>query len=362
VAIFGTVLLLAVPINALWSLLRGYERQDLVYLNYAVSSVALLAAVIIGSRFGITLDGVLLIYVGAFALRLVLTIATVETRVERFRWSFDRGAVRVVLVAAQAAAVAYILQDVYSHVDVVLLGFLVHAADVGSYSAAYRLVDAVTFLTAGALTAAVFPVFSRLAVEAPERVPRLYERIVRLLVVGLVLGSLALVAFASQLVHIVYGFGDRTAHLLALLAPSTLLIPLNFTTTYLALATGRARAAILSTGIAALVNVIANLVAVPLAGVEAAAGATLLAEVTMVVVFQLALRRAGFESQALRTAVVGGGIAALPLALALTLPHRSLIAAAGAMGAVPLLVLGGVVRRDDLTAIRSAAVSRPAHV
>jgi len=362
VALYAVVLLLAAGVNAYWSLLRGVERQDLVYVAYAVSSVALLAAVVVAAAAGASVIEILLLYVGAIALRLTVTIAVVWWKVGRPRFRVARGPTRALLATAPAAAAAYGLQEVYSHGDVVLLGFLVSAADVGSYAAAYRLVDAVTFLTAGALTAAVFPVFSRLSREAPEQVAPLYNRLVRLVATAFVPAVLVFVAASGPLVDAVYSFpGDDASMIFALLAPAALLIAINFITTFLALAVGRARAAIAAGSVAALVNVAVNLVAVPIVGVKAAAAATLVAEVVMVSTFVVALRGGGFATETGRTVAIAAAALIPPLALVAAFPSRRVeLALLGVPFAVGVVIAGGLVGVRDLRRVRaSVGGSRP---
>jgi len=354
IVIYGPALALAAAVNAYWSLLRGVERQDLVYLTYGLSSAALLGLVIVAKELQLSVDAILALYVSTFALRLALTLAVVERKVGRVHWRFEKAATRALAVAAPAAAVAYILQEVYSHVDVVLLGFIVSAADVGRYAAAYRLIDAVTFLTAGALTAAIFPVFSRLSREGWDEIAPLYNRVIRLLTGAFVPVVLLLVAFSRPLVGIVYGGGrGDVARLFAFLAPSSMLIAVNFTTMFMALAIGWTRAAIVAAGTAAFVNVLANLVTIPRFGVEASAWATLGGELVMVFVFWRALTRRGFPSQTARTVLLAIAIAGLPLFLAALFPSHyvpiTLVGVALAFVALPAV---GLIRVSDLVAIR----------
>jgi O-antigen/teichoic acid export membrane protein len=361
IAIFGTVLLFAGVINAYWSLLRGFERQDLVYLAYAISSLALLAGIAVAGLQGASVEVIFVIYVATFGLRLMLTGLLVKLKTGKLAWwRVDRRRTWTLAKSTQSAALAYLLQNFYSHIDVILLGFLVSAESVGFYAQAYKLVDAVTFLAAGALTAAVFPVFSRLLHESPGEISPLYNRVTRLMTAALVVVSILLIGLAYPLVRVIYGSGTAEAgHLLMLLAPSAALISINFTTTYLVLAVRRDRLAILSAGLAAAINVALNLIAVPYFGVGAAALATFLAEVTMVVAFQFFLTRVGFHSETLRGVSIGLGLIAVPFALALAFPSLrveiGLLSAALALVAVRVTRL---VRGEDVAALKRLLLPR----
>jgi O-antigen/teichoic acid export membrane protein len=357
-ALLGLVLVFAALINPYWSVLRGHERQDLVYISYSVSSWALLGAVLAVGHGGASVAQVAIAYSAAYAFRLALTIGLSRTGAPRTRMRLTRHAGRAIALGAQASAVAYVLQDVYSHFDIVLLGFLVAPARVGYYAAAYRIVDAVTFLTAGAATAAIFPVFSRLARTAVDQIVPLYERVIRVMTVVLVPTALLMVAVAEPLISIVYGDSKApAAALLAILAPSIILIPLNFTTMYLALAIGRTRDAIVAAGTAALVNIALNLLTIPTYGVKAAAVATLVAEIVMLTSFQIQLRKNGLRTATLRYAAIGMAVAAPPLILAALEPSLRVPAAvAGTLCAPVVLRLAGVLDAATAHTLRSLLV------
>ncbi len=316
VAIFATVILLAAVTNAYWSFLRGHERQDLVYLAYAISSLALLAGVIVAAAAGVSLEGILAVYVAAYLLRLVLSVAFTRTEARLTRPRLEPESVRLLLRTAPAIAVAYTLLGVYAHVDVVLLGFLVSAAEVGDYAAAYRLVDAATFLTAGAITTAAFPVFARLAAPDPAGANALYGRLVRLLVFVLAPATLLLLALADPVTELIYGTSlDGAARLLTLLSPSIVLIAVNYLTALYLLAIGMARAAVVWTAAAAVVNVTTNLIAVPAGGVEWAALATFAGEAVLVAGLVAALHQRGFGFGTLAATVAGLALVGIPFGL-----------------------------------------------
>jgi O-antigen/teichoic acid export membrane protein len=354
--IFGIALFLAPPTNAWASHLRAFERQDLIYLAQSIASLVLLGSVLYADRHGASLKEILALWVASFTLRLVLVVVFLTVAVDRPRGRFDRAVLRAVAVSAPAAAIAYILQGAYSHVDVVLLGFLVSARSVGSYAAAYRLIDGVTFLTGGAATAAVFPVFARLTREEPRQLARLYGTVMRLLTVLLAPISLILVALAGPMVTLVFGRGhEQTADLFALLAPSTVLIALNFVAAYVSIATGRMHDAIVCTGAAAVVNVVANLVGVPVFGTMAAAVATFLAEVVMLTLLQRALA-AELEGACCGRAIAAAAtLATCGTTLVLMVPDsRVTVGCIGAAASLPLLRAFRAFDKSDGDRLRHA--------
>jgi O-antigen/teichoic acid export membrane protein len=359
--VFGAVLVLAGPINAWWSFLRGFERQDLVYGVYAISAIALVVSIAAVVQSDPSLEELFAIYLLAYGVRLALSLLAVR-RVAPIRVRLTRPAFTSLLVAAPAVALAYGLQEVYSHVDVVLLGFLVPAADVGSYAAAYRLIDAVTFLSAGALSAATFPVFSRLARDAPNQIERLYDQAIRVLTAVLVPLVLLLMIVAPPLVDWLYSFESPTAaRILTLLAPSALLIALNFTTMYFLLAVNRVDIAIAGAGAGAIVNIVCNVAAVPLVGVEAAAAATFVGECVVVAAYAVGLGRTGFSTHAPRAVMVAAIALIPPIALAVAVPsQRVVLLLLGIPFAMVVMLAGRVIRTAEVRQlIRALRSGRP---
>jgi O-antigen/teichoic acid export membrane protein len=355
-AIFGTVLMLAGAFNPPCSVLRGHERQDLVYASYSLASVVLLGAIIAAAALGASLSAICAVYAGSYAVRLVATFGALRAGVGPMRPRFTRSALRLVLFAAPGTAIAVSMLGVYAHVDVFLLGLLVPAADVGNYAAAYRLVDASTFLTAGALTAVTLPIFARVATIDRDAARDLYDRLARLLTALLVPGALLVAALSAPIIRLVYGPElEGAGRLLALLSPSIPLIAANYLTVFLAIGVGLTRVAVGVTVVAALVNIAVNLGAIPTIGVEGAALATYVTEALLVAAFAVALTRAQFGSRGFVAIVSGAVLVAVPFALAEAFDdERGPILVAGAGVAAAIAWAAGFVRREDLGALRRA--------
>ena len=355
-AIYGTILLLAAAFNPACSVLRGHERQDLVYASYSLASVTLLGAVAAAAVVGASLEAICVLYAASNLVRLGATYVALRTGVGAMRPRFTRPALRLLLRTTPAMAIAVSMLGVYAHVDVFLLGLLVPPADVGDYAAAYRLVDASTFLTAGALTAVTLPIFARVAQVDRAAARDLYDRLARLLTALLVPSALVLAALSGPIIRIVYGPElEGAGRLLALLSPSIPLIAANYLTVFLAIGVGLTRVAVVVTVVGALVNIGVNLAAIPPLGVEGAALATYVTEALLVAAFAVMLTRARFGSRGFVAVASGAVLVAVPFLLAEAFDDaRGPILVAGAAVAAAVAWLAGFVRREDLAALRRA--------
>ena len=157
----------------------------------------------------------------------------------------------------------------FNSIDIMMLGLMSNAEQVGLYSAAYRVLNQV-LATYYVLTQVLYPRFARHS--AAERPRMLKAGVVAPLVFSGILIAGGICWARRGVLSVV--FGDSfvaAAPLLLVLAWS---VPLDFATSYLSnafLAWGLERKVLASTGIAALTDVVLNLAFIPSLGARAAA-------------------------------------------------------------------------------------------
>lgn len=178
----------------------------------------------------------------------------------------------------------------FNTIDMLMLGIMSNAHEVGLYSAAYRIMNQVLF-TYYLLTQILYPRLAKQ--EATERSRALRLRI--LLPLAGVGSAIALVLAASRKLVLTVVFGRQflpAAFLLLLLAWA---IPLDFLTSYLSnayIAWSMEKKVLACTAIAAGSNVVLNWIWIPTHGATAAAANTLVSYVIFAAVLALAGRYA----------------------------------------------------------------------
>ena len=162
----------------------------------------------------------------------------------------------------------------FNTIDMLMLGVMANAEQVGLYSAAYRVLNQV-LITYYLVTQTLYPQFARYGLA--ERVRMLKGRVLFPIAgAGVVLAAI-LTALRSPLLTLLFG------HQFLLAAPLLMLlawaIPLDFLTSYLSnayIAWGMERRVLVCTAVAAGSNVLLNLVGMPRYGAAAAAVNTLI--------------------------------------------------------------------------------------
>jgi O-antigen/teichoic acid export membrane protein len=200
---------------------------------------------------------------------------------------------RRLLASAGFLTASRVLRTLILTFDVVFLGFTVAAADVGLYTAAYRFCFLLMAI-GGAVNAGYLPSFTRAAAEGPTAVRDLLSEALRTsLMIGapLVAGSIAI---AGPLLGLLFGRAfepGAPAFMLLLVSIGCYFVHGVLGNVFLVMHRTRLQAGVY--GVAAVLNVVMNLVAIPRYGIVGAAAATLVAEGTIVVLGLVAMRRLG---------------------------------------------------------------------
>ena len=237
-------------------------------------------------------------------------------------------------------------QSLYARLDVVLLGQLASAREVGLYGAAYKPVTMATYFGT-TVAGALFPLMARPASGGP---PLAFERAVRALAILGPAAALALTGLAGVLLGALYGAefaaaGPALAVLAWSVAANWLYAPLSIALQ----AGGRERRWLVVLGVGVVANALVNVLAIPRWGAVGAAAATLVSETLLVGAAVVAARvlslrlPARLVAGALAAAVVGAGVlwSAMPLGAI-----ASTAAALAAYGAVVAVL--GLVGTDDV--------------
>jgi O-antigen/teichoic acid export membrane protein len=239
--------------------------------------------------------------------------------------------------------------------DSVLLNIFRGDTETGYYNAAYNLVFATAVLS-NVMNTALYPSLTRQAATGPEALPAIYARTLRylmLLALPIAIGGAAL---ADQIVPFLF----KATYLPAVPALQIVIcvVPLMYCSEflgYIVLIRGKERSAARAIVTSTSVNVILNLILVPIFGFVGAAIMTVVTEAILVGQYiwmlRAEMRQLDWGNIVLRPLlaglVMGGTVLALRfLPLLLNIALGALIYAA-------LLVLLGVVGRDELRFVRN---------
>lgn len=243
--------------------------------------------------------------------------------------------------------------------DALMLGALAGDRAVAAYAVAYRLMETVLFVN-WAVSRSLLPAMVRAGAGAPLlRVGQNAMSVVGALLVPY--GTLVLVD-GADLIRLLFGegYGQDSVTALQLLAFAPVAFAASYFGSYLLIVQQRKRQLLLSTVLAVVVNAALNVVLIPAHGAGGAAAATL-ASYAAQALLGVVLVAPGNGVLRVDLALVLPAVAAVPMALALTLLHLPVVAEAGVGTATYLLTYLLLARSFDPAQLRLVAslVRRP---
>ncbi|MGB0630454.1 MAG: flippase [Alphaproteobacteria bacterium] len=353
-------------------LFQGVQRMGPIAVRQGAAALAAMIAVLFLIRGPEDVFAAAAIPFSAMLISALLLGIFAHRRITRIGFSFETAGLRDVLAGSAPILLAGLMSLVFLNVDVVMLGFLRSAEEVGIYAGMGRLF--VLSMVAGHIVSAAFaPALAAAASDADDRRATYYRHIRIVMFLGVPVCA-AIIAFPEWTVQVIFGeeflAGTPILSLLALaaviayacMAPLTALVSWRDQT---------AQMFILS--IVAAANVVLNFWLILAHGGIGAAVATLAAQALM---FALLIYRVRSKFGVFGFAAAGGMIVCGIIAFALArlaaeflVPRDSVfstwvaplllvIAASGLYIALTCAV--GIIRRADLTAVLYIARTREA--
>ncbi|MFZ3131518.1 MAG: polysaccharide biosynthesis C-terminal domain-containing protein, partial [Desulfosporosinus sp.] len=274
-----------------------------------------------------------LVVIAVITLLLYRTVVKVNPL--RVEWSAMGAMVR----GGLPFGISYLFYYIYFQVATFMLSLMRTTAEVGTYSAAYRLMSVLLFIP-GIVTSVLYPILYQLGVGDMEKHKQTVEKIFKFLTAIGLLISLLFFLLADPIIYFLYGAKFAGAGLaLKLLAWFFLLEAMSFTIGDVLTTTNNQWTRTLIQGSAALGNVGLNYFMIRQWGIYGSSVATLITEVFVLIAYLFAVRKKVYDINIARQ-LPSVFIAGLGLcAVALLLPNVNFFVSAFLAGVVYLILL-----------------------
>lgn len=280
----GAALLVA---TAYASLLRNtfyaVGRAEFDAVAIVIETLIQAALIVLGARRHAGVGFYVWAYTASYFFTIVYSLAVIQLfRLGRIRLGFDIGLVRSWLPLALPFALTFFLTNVYFRAGFVILQQLRSFAEVGWYTLAYKPFEALQFVPL-AIQTVVYPMLGVYFVSDPTRLKRAYERFFKVLV----LLGWPLTVGTFMLVHPINAIFNRSGQFaqsepaLRILAFGIVFLFANSAFYAMLNATNRQGLNAWATGLATVVAVTLNLVAILMFGYLGASVATVLTEAAL---------------------------------------------------------------------------------
>jgi len=273
------------------AIIRSKEKMELeagidILTNIATLTFGILALLIFKSSLSLAVA-----YTIGSGLGLALSIFLLRKNLVRIWYRFDKELTKRILTDAWPFALIGLLGTIMTNTDIIMLGWLKDAIDVGFYSAALKPVQA-TYLISGILAISTLPKISRFAKDNKKKAGDLLEKSIgSLLLIGIPLTAGGLI-FGKEIITTIYSTEYLSSVLIFQILLVTVLAVFPMTIiTNLILAYNKQSKFIKPLLLAAVFNVILNITLIPVYGIVGAAVATVITQFFAMIMIWIKMKK-----------------------------------------------------------------------
>lgn len=270
---------------------RAFERMGIVLILLTVQRVLFF---ILGLTV-LFLKGDVVAFSSAFLLSAVVILAAARRMTAVWRRGLkpaisDRQGVAEIFKGSLPLCGLLLFTYIYFRIDAVLLFFMRGKLEAGWYSAAFKLIETLSFLIAS-IRLGVFPVLSKTFKEGSDHYQKIWRETVRYLLLAGIPLSVGMILLAPRILGLLYGASfEEGGRVLAIMALGFPLLCLNDLASYLLASQNKTRGVLRIAGGAAAFNVVLNLFLISKWGMAGAAWAAALTQFSVFCAYYFKVR------------------------------------------------------------------------
>lgn len=261
-----------------FALNKVFERMEREAGLFILTNVAIVVLGFVFLTISPTIKSFAYSYALGTGLGMVATALALRNNLGRIFSDFNKKFVRPIISSAWPFAISGVLGILMVNTDILIIGNLLSAGDVGLYSVADRIIQ-ILYVLPVMIAGSVLPTFSRLAATDNQKMKLAMEHIIALLLLAAIPISVGGFLWGEEIINFLFGgeyLGASSSFKILVL---TLMI--NFPTVILnsaIFAYNRQKALIVNSAVAGGANVVLDLILIPWLGIFGSAIATLLAQ------------------------------------------------------------------------------------
>jgi O-antigen/teichoic acid export membrane protein len=293
--IFGLEIIISGFDGTLRCIFQAYEKMEydaLTNIIYKVLWAIFILLIIFNYP---ALVSVALATLASVILSLTITYFIVAKKFVAFKLQWDFGFWKQLILEAYPFTLIGLFSLINFRIDQVMLSFMRTDAAVGIYNASYKIIDMLAIVPSILLTA-LYPVFSRFHQDNKLLLKKSFNLALRYLAIACIPIVIGVFLIADKIIILLYGSGYlESISVLKILIFISLISFIN-TPLFVALnAIGKQRITMINTAFTALANIVMNSILIPIWGINGAALATIISELTFFALSSYHLRKTGFD-------------------------------------------------------------------
>jgi O-antigen/teichoic acid export membrane protein len=293
--IFGIDLVISSFSESMRCLFHAYEIMEFDSILKIIEKLLWAGLILVVIFNNLTLFNVAIATLCSASIGLIITYFVVRKKISKIKLESDFVFWKKVIILAWPFALTSLFAAINFRIDQVMLSFMTTDTLVGTYSAAYKIIDILVIIPNILLTA-LYPVFSKYYHDNKKMLKKIFNislRYVIALAIPVVTGVFLL---SNKIIDLIYGTEYlASAQVLKILIFISLFTFVNTPFFVLLNAIGKQKITMMNTGFTALANVIMNILLIPRFSIIGAAIATILSEITFLVLSYYQIRKSGIK-------------------------------------------------------------------
>jgi len=265
--------------NIFNSIFQAYEKMEYQSLGQILSSALMLSGALFAISHGLNVIGFASIYFLVSAVILVYSFAVCVWKFAKPKIEVDLGFWKHTINVAWVFAAGSFFASIYSMIDRVMLSLMKGDIVVGYYSAAYNLVNVLSFIPS-AFAISIFPVMSNYFKTSGSSLNKIYNYGVKymfMLTLPITVGAILL---SKIIICIIYGTEFLTStRVLNVLIWAEMLIFVEIIMSYMLVSINKQKIILFNAVVGATLNVALNLLLIPKMSLIGAAIATVASDI-----------------------------------------------------------------------------------
>ena len=272
---------------------QAFEEGKFQGISNTLLNVLTFIFILIAIYTDLGLYGISIAYIIANILALVYCYHVLTKHLTKPNYELDKEFCKMITIASLPFAASVILSSIYYSIDMVMLTNMVGSYATGIYNATYKLIGVLT-LFYGIYSAVIFPVMSKFFKNNESMLLTLYEKSIKYLLLAIIPIAIATVYYSTDIIQLIYGHQyDASSSVLSILIWTVCLLFVSGAGNTLLNASYKEVAVTKIYAIAAVFNVVLNLILIPYLSYDGAAITTVLSDVLIVIIQSYVIYKLG---------------------------------------------------------------------
>lgn len=279
--------------NSLNGTFQAYEKGKYQGIGNSLVNILLLILIMVSIFANFGIFGIVVSYIVANAIGFIYGYFALKKNIIKPKFEFDKSFCKTLILLSLPFAISGIFNTIYYSIDIVMLNNFAGDYATGLYNATYKLISILTlFYTM--YTVVIYPVMSKFYKNDKMLMVIIYEKSIKYLMLVMIPLAIATMFYSSDVIQLIYGHEyDAASSILSILIWTVCLLFVNGAGNSLLNASHKEITITKIYAIAAIFNVVLNIIMIPYLSYIGAAITTVLSDILIFIIQKYVIHKIG---------------------------------------------------------------------